>query len=161
MPSIAYNVTLNAQAANLLFLPARDGLMQNGWNTSYSAIPDSGFAYGVKGIGDPSRRTVLPGASIWTDWIGTAAYIYGDPGSANYSVSIDDEAQDISSLGDGGGILAKLEELENQNHTLAITVGKIEDADDPFIFKGIIFTVLFQHTAYVNLLKTRALCHIV
>jgi hypothetical protein len=103
----SYNFSLDARAANIRYLPTRDGPIEQGW----SYIPDHGGA----------RRTTFAGARAEIDWFGTAIEIQGAAEPSTYRIFLDEgEPQDGQPTSDG--MLGTFTDLENKNHTLALEV---------------------------------------
>ena len=125
-PPAPYNITISSQCPNFQYYPARDGLINQGWNVTYSGSNDSQWYFdGVSeiGVGIPSHRTALPGAYVELRWLGTAIYLYGSV--SPYSVhSIQVDGIEARGTGDlNSGLLARVIGLPYGPHKLHLSTG--------------------------------------
>ncbi|KAL0575307.1 hypothetical protein V5O48_006658 [Marasmius crinis-equi] len=129
MDPLPYNVTLSSQTASISYSPAREGSIDAGWNSTYSAgSRDTGYGR-PQGLGTNYHRTTLTGASLEFEWIGTAVYLYGNATAGSYSITVD--GQDVGASNDvpQGGLLGRKIGLKYGDHTAKLTVlGKGEVA---------------------------------
>ncbi|KAF9262748.1 hypothetical protein L218DRAFT_845337, partial [Marasmius fiardii PR-910] len=123
------NVTISSQTGTIQYLPAREGPVENGWNTSYSdGAVDTGYGR-AQGVGTDYHRTSYAGATMEFGWTGTAVYLYGNATAGSYSITVDDEDINASSDVPQGGLLGSKTRLTYGGHKVKLSVlGKGEVA---------------------------------
>ncbi|KAJ8090313.1 hypothetical protein PM082_018909 [Marasmius tenuissimus] len=130
MDPVPYNITLSSQTATISYSPAREGPVNAGWNSTYSAGGRNGPNLPrPQGVGADYHRTSLAGASLELGWDGTAVYLYGKATAGSYRISVD--GVDIGASNDvpTGGLLGSKTGLKYGSHTVKLEVlGKGEVA---------------------------------
>jgi hypothetical protein len=147
---IAYNVTISSQASTIRYYPQREGLMRDGWNSTYSGSTD--FQKGSAGIGFAARRTVYNGARMEMDWFGTAAYLYGSAPAGSYHLSVDGGNPTVSEEDITFGLLGKFEGLDYKNHTLLL---EVVNGSSPVQFRGATLTLQIGVEGWVALVMMK------
>ncbi|KAK1220824.1 hypothetical protein PQX77_016395 [Marasmius sp. AFHP31] len=123
MDPLPYNITLSSQTATISYSPAREGRVNAGWNSTYSAGGRSGPNLPrPQGVGADYHRTTLAGASLELEWDGTAVYLYGNASAGSYRISVD--GVDIGASNDvpTGGLLGSKTGLKYGSHTVKLEV---------------------------------------
>ncbi|KAL0575304.1 hypothetical protein V5O48_006655 [Marasmius crinis-equi] len=122
MDPLPYNITLSSQTASILYLPAREGPIDAGWNSTYSSGSiDTGYGR-PQGLGTDYHRTTRSGASFEFRWTGTAVYLYGSATAGLYSITVDGQDNGVSDGVPHYGLLGRKTGLKYGDHTVKLTV---------------------------------------
>lgn len=66
-----YNLTVDATAGNVIYLPTRDDVLSEGWNFTLKSST-------------ALRQTVKTGATVQLSWVGTAVQLFGLASTGTY-----------------------------------------------------------------------------
>ncbi|ESK81990.1 hypothetical protein Moror_8436 [Moniliophthora roreri MCA 2997] len=125
MDPLPYNVNISSQSPAIQYSPSRTQLNENiesGWNVTY-AHGTTRIPFGPLGLsGDSYLQTTLSGAQLSLDWVGTAAYIYGNAtSSAAYTLRIDGTEMELPGF-PKGNLLGLVTGLPYGSHQLNLSL---------------------------------------
>jgi hypothetical protein len=80
----------------------------------------------------------MTGASLESDWIGTAVYLYGSAEPRSYTLFLDNGQPQNGIPDTSSGLLGKFEGLENKNHTIRL---QVTDGASPVVFQEALLTI--------------------
>ncbi|KAJ7268659.1 hypothetical protein B0H12DRAFT_1320500 [Mycena haematopus] len=94
-----------------------------GWNPHWDSPGFSSANLGAVGSGTSLHITSLNGASLQIQWTGIGIELFGNVTSSSYAITVDNHTVDASpSANLTAGILFSVDNLDNRDHTLSLTV---------------------------------------
>lgn len=119
----AYNLTVYDQSSTIVYSPFRDGPLDSGWRVYYSSSSDATYdeTHATENLssGTSTHSTILEGANLKIDFMGTAVYLYGSGSAGAYTTTLD--GGDAEDGNPDDGVLASYTGLDFKAHTIVLT----------------------------------------